>query len=239
MLRKLKGVVLNQIKYGDTSVIAKIYTREEGLQSFIIKGAKSKKKKVNFLQALFLVEVESSAKSTNTLQFTKEITPYQSYSSIPFDIIKSTIVLFIAEILTKSLKEEEKNEKLYDFIESSLVYFDNQKSNYSNFHLSFIIHLTKYLGFNPNLETYKLTYYFNLAEGCFTFSRPENHLFISDTIAELFYSLCNIQIEDSNQIEISKQDKQYLLEKLMDYYSTHLEGFGRPKSLQVLKEVFS
>ncbi len=239
MLRKTKGVVLSRIKYGDSSVIVRIYTKENGLQSYIIKGIRNKKRKVNLLQPLFLVEVESYHKQSRSLQFAKEFTTYYNYKSIPFDITKSAVILFITEILVKTLKEEEKNIPLFDFLESTLIFFDNPEYEHKNLHLFFVINLTKHLGFFPNIKTYKPLYFFDLTEGCFTDTKPDNNLFIDKRYCELFYMFCNVRPEDFHKINISKKDRNYILDKIMQYYAVHSEGFVSPKSLPVLTEVFS
>ncbi len=241
MLRKSKGVVLNQIKYGDSSLITHIYTENYGIQSFIIKGGKSKKQKAkhSFLQALFLIEIESYYKPSRNIQFAKEISPYYIYKTIPFNITKSTIVLFLCEILMKALKEEEKNIKLYDFLQSTLIYFDEHQSNPSNFHLFFLVHLTKHLGFFPNTDNGGEQQFFDIMDGCFTNYKPKHKYYLSGNSSELLFSITKASINDYSKIIIKKKDKVFLLEKIIEYFSIHLEGFGTIKSLQVLNEVFS
>jgi DNA repair protein RecO (recombination protein O) len=152
MLLKTKGIVLNQIKYRETSIITKIYTEDFGLKSYIVNGVrtKSSKTKIGLFQPLTLLDLVVYYKEKTTLHRISEIKCYSPYKSIPFEIKKSSIVLFLSEILNKTLKEEISNKELFDFLSTSLIYFDEVKEDYHNFHLQFLFQLSAFLGFFPS-----------------------------------------------------------------------------------------
>ncbi|NOR75345.1 MAG: DNA repair protein RecO, partial [Draconibacterium sp.] len=152
MLATTEGIVLRFIKYGESSVITTIYTRDFGRQNYLINAARSKKSKnrASLLQSLFLVDLVAYQKPLRDLHRIKEVKSNQPYQNIAFDITKSTQVIFLAEVLYKTINEQESFPEMFDFIKSALLYFDLMEKGELNFHLFFLFHLTEYLGFLPN-----------------------------------------------------------------------------------------
>jgi DNA repair protein RecO (recombination protein O) len=151
MLHKTRGIVFHVTEYSESSVVAKIYTELFGLQSYLINSARKKSPKIKpaSLQPLSLIDLMVYHKERSGLQRLAEARTQPALKSIPFDIRKSSIVLFINEVLLKSVKEEESNRALFDFIFSSVELLDLQDEVQSDFHLVFLLQLTKYLGFYP------------------------------------------------------------------------------------------
>ena len=186
MLCTTKGIVIHHFKYAEKSVIAKIYTEKYGLQSFLMNGvrnAKSKNKAVYF-QPLSLVEINFFYKEKKSLQQLKNIRLERPYVSIPFNINKSSIAFFVAEIVYKSIKEEEPNTDLFDFLYQSFQFLDLQDENYNNFHLLFLAQLCKYLGFYPQTDGIDASsnLYFALQDGCFLNYEPVHQPFSSPPV---------------------------------------------------------
>jgi len=244
MLTKTKGFVLNTVNYGESSIIAKIYTEQSGLQSFLIHSIRKQKTKIskNLFQNLSFVELISAKKKNNQLQYIKEISSFYKYQTIPFEIKKSSVLLFINEILFKSIKEDSPNSDLFNFVVDSIVSLDKLKSKYSDFHLYFIIHLTKYLGVQP-LNNYSETKdKFSLKNGSF----QENDLDFTDCLDDSQSKLLSECLEktdfpgdyeDYNLIEHVQMKK--LLENMMKYYQLHIDGFKKVNSYQILCDVFN
>ena len=241
MLVTTDGIVLHFIKYGGSSVIATIFTREHGRQSFMVNAARSKtsKNKAGILQPLFLVNLVAYEKQSREIQRIKEIRSSQAYQNIPFDVIKSTQVIFIAEILYKTIKEQESYPEIYDFIQNSLLYFDLMEKGASNFHLWFLLRLTKYLGFMPDTLFADTEGWFDLQKGAVVASEPLHTLFMNKQATRPFIELAALKINELHDFKISRTMRDYLLENIITYYRLHFESLGEIKSLKVLRELFS
>lgn len=238
MLTKNKCIVLSKLKYGESDLIVKCFTKERGLVSYILKGAlKSKKSssKVVYFQPLTQLVVEEKFYPKRTLHHFKEVKPYYIYKSLHSNIFKSAIVLFLSEILPNTINEEEKNEGLYTFIETSLQYLDTEE-NYANFHLLFLLKLTRYLGIQPEQEIQKSTF-FNLQSGVFE-NVDYGRYSISGDNLYLLKRLLGINFDELEAVKINSEQRQSFLNMLLFYFELHLEGFKKPKSLKVLNEVF-
>ena len=158
MYLETKGIVLNSVKYRETSVICKIYTEKLGLQTYIMKGVRKKRGGSGYFQTLSLLSLVVLYKKNKQINHIKEVKNTFVYKSIPFHVYKSSVAFFLAEIMTKCLKEEEGNRAMFNFISSSLIDFDNNDFD-SQFHLRFLVSMSGYLGFFPNLEGHDLPYF--------------------------------------------------------------------------------
>ena len=237
MLIKTKAIVLSSLKYQEKSLIVKCFTESDGLKSYFVPSAYSNKKvnqKIAYFQPLTIIEIEASHKNKGTLEHFKEIRLAHSYYSINTDIVKSTIVIFLSEILHHAIKEEEKNQSLFSFLETALLWFDTHQET-TNFHLILMMEVTKYLGFYPDVTELDFPY-FDIKEGYFTPFQSINSLTEHET--HLFKRLLQLKF-DSDQKIFAGIERQLLLKILLDFYTLHLDGFKKPKSLEVLKEVFS
>lgn len=237
MLVKTKAIVLSAIKYQEKSLIVKCFTQSDGLKSYFVPSAFSGKKsnqKIAYFQPLTILEIEASHKNKGTLEHFKEIRLATPYHSINTDIYKSTIVIFLSEMLHHSIREEEKNQNLFSFLETALLWLDSHEEM-ANFHLILLLEITKFLGFYPDTSEIDLPF-FELNEGIFTPFQGISCLSEHETF--LFKKLIALKFESDQKI-FAGTERQILLKILLDYYSAHLDGFKKPKSLEVLKEVFS
>lgn len=237
MLVKTKAIVISSVKFQEKSLIVKCFTQSHGLKSYFVRDAFSTRKssqKIAYFQPLTILEIEAVHKNKGTLENFKEIKIATPFHSIHTDIFKSTIVMFISEILNHSIHEEEKNESLFIFLETALHWLDNHDET-ANFHLILMLETTKYLGFYPDISDVDLKY-FDMNEGLFTPFHAISSLTEHET--NLFKKLINLKF-DNDQKTFHVIERQIVLKLLIDYYSFHLDGFKKPKSLDVLKEVFS
>jgi len=237
MLVKTNAIVISAIKYQEKSLIVKCFTQSHGLKSYFVRDAFSSRKsnqKIAYFQPLTILEIEAVHKNKGTLENFKEIKIATPFQSIHSDIFKSTIVMFISEILHHSIHEEEKNEHLFAFLETALFWLDNHDET-ANFHLILMLEITKYLGFYPDVSEMEFAF-FNIKEGVFTPFHNINSLTEHET--NLFKKLLNLKF-DNVQKTFHVIERQIVLKILIDYYSVHLEGFKKPKSLEVLSAVFS
>ena len=237
MLVKTKAIVISTIKYQEKSLIVKCFTESDGLKSYFVQSAFSSKKssqKIAYFQPLTILEIEAIHKNKGTLEHFKEIKLATAFQTINTTIYKSTIVIFLSEIIHHSIHEEEKNQDLFTFLETALLWLDNH-DEIANFHLILMLEMTKFLGFYPDNSNVEFTF-FDINDGIFTPFHGINSL--SEHETHLFKKLINLKFE-SNQKVFVAIERQILLKILLDYYTIHLDGFKKPKSLEVLKEVFS
>jgi DNA repair protein RecO (recombination protein O) len=240
MLATTEGIILNQLKYGESSIIVNIYTREFGRQAYLMNAARSKKSKnrAGSLQPLFLVDLVCYQKETREVQRIKEIKNTPAYQNIPFDIAKSTQAIFLAEVLSKSLREQESAPQLFDFITNSLQYFDLMETHFASFHLWFLFRLTEYLGFLPDTKMTGFQGWFDMRKGAVVPFEPSHPFFIQKETTKFFCQLSELKIADLKLWKISRNMRGFLTNKLVDYYQLHFENMGEIKSLKVLQEIF-
>ena len=234
MLVKTKAIVIGTVKYQEKALIVKCFTLSDGLKSYFVRDAfsSSKKsvKKSAYFQPLTILEIEANHKNKNTLEYFLSVKPFV-YQTIPNDIVKSSMVLFLSEVFYSSIKDESKNENLFLFLETALLWLDENEIT-SNFHLIFLIEMTKFLGFYPNNSNFE---FFEMIEG--VFSDFESKTCLSSQESTLFKTLLKQKINSTENPFINSERKQ-LLQIILDYYSLHIENFKKPKSLEVFKEVF-
>lgn len=234
---KTKAIVISSLKYQEKSLIVKCFTLSDGLKTYFVRDAFSSRKsnqKIAYFQPLSILEIEAVHKNKGTLENFKEIKLAVPFQTIHSDVIKSTIVMFLSEMLHYSIHEEEKNESLFLFLETALTWLDTH-DEMVNFHLIFLLEATKYLGFYPDISDSDLPF-FEMNEGVFTLFNAISSLSLHET--NLFKKLLDLKFEN-DQKTFGVIERQILLKILIDYYSFHLDGFRKPKSLDVLKEVFA
>ena len=234
---KTKAIVISSLKFQEKSLIVKCFTLSHGLKTYFVRDAFSSRKaskKIAYFQPLTILEIEAIHKNKGTLENFKEIKIASAFHSIHSDIYKSTIVMFISEMLHHSIQEEETNEPLFSFLEVALNWLDNH-DEIANFHLIFLLETTKYLGFYPDTSDIDMPF-FEMSEGIFTPFHAVSSL--TEHESNLFKKLIDLKF-DNNQKIFHVIERQIVLKILIDYYSFHLDGFKKPKSLDVLKEVFS
>jgi len=221
VLAKTSGVVFRFVKYGDTSIIVNIFTSEYGLQSYIVNGVRSKsgKGKIALYQPLTLLDLVVYHKETTTIMRIKEAKCIYPYQTIGIDVHKTTIALFIEELVNKSIKEEAHAAELCDFLIESLIVLDKMEKP-ENFHLIFMIKLSMHLGFQP------LTPVEVLGGKVMDYSDEESLKLVLK---------CNY----SSDIQLTNSQRRNVLDALLRFYSMHVENFGPMRSLSVLREILN
>ena len=237
--KTIHAVNLGIIKYGDTSLIANCYTLEFGLQSYMLKGILSRGKKKthrSLFEPLTLLELVASQNKQNKIGYMDEAKLAYVFTSIPYNLSKKALVLFLAEIIYQVTREEQgSNKLLFDYIKNKLIWLDTNHS-LSLFHLKMMLDITKYIGFYPNISNSNKPY-FDLETGCFTSIKPEKN-FIENPLKKYFIQLLGINFDMIDKIRILKKDKIKLLNQVVTYFELHLQQFKPPKSLEILNEVF-
>lgn len=227
MLQKTRGIVLNYLKYGESSIIVRIYTESYGLQSYIVNGVRSakSKNKIALFQPLTLLDMVVYHREQSDLQRIKELKCEEPFRSVPFEFRKSGIALFMTEVLVKSVKQEEQNESLFEFLHHSIMLLDHLQHNYSNFHLQFLLKLSVYLGFGPGT-----------AEELYEQAHPGgNTPDFGHQEKQLIEALLEQGFE--NDIRMTGAQRRAILQNILIFYRLHVDHFGELRSLPVLQEV--
>ena len=233
-----RAIVVSSLKYSEADLIAKCFTQSHGLKSYLLRNIlKSKKGKLraSMFQALTQLEIVANHRDKKSLQTIREAKILFPYKSLHTDFRKTSLVLFLSEILKNSIHESEADQELFDFLEKSFIQLD-QTENCSNFHVLFLVKLTKYFGFYPD-NSHSNQEHFNLLEGIFQDEKNEKYsLGKSDSL--LLKSLLNSDFDNISQLKLNRHQRAHFLELLLLYYELHLSGFHRPKSLDVLHQLF-
>lgn len=222
MLQKTSGIVFRFTKFGDTSIIVNVFTELFGLQSYIVNGVRtsSAKGKIALYQPLTLLDMVVYYKENAQVKRIKEVKCLHQYHSLYNDVKKSAIAMFINELLNKAVKDESHAQELYSFISSSLIALDDAEHGYENFHLIFLIKLSRLLGFGAHESMEVLS-------GRLADARVES------TLQELMLA------DYTSNLSISINQRREILDLLLRFYREHLDSLGEFKSIAVLKEMFN
>jgi DNA repair protein RecO (recombination protein O) len=216
MIVKVRGIVLNTIRFKDNALITKVYTNEYGLQSFIVNGVYNKKSKFppSFFQPLSLLSLLFYKKQWGGLQRVKEVEYLHPFQTIHTDFRKSSIAIFMAEILQKTLKEEVQDEKIFQFLTREIMLLE-ELPFFPDFHILFLIKYIQLLGFEPSQLSDVST------------SMVEKRILEKLMIAT-----------ESTLISENNHERKVILSSLLRFYAIHIEGFGEMRSIKVLNEIF-
>ncbi len=220
MIFKTRGIVFRFTKYGDSSVIVTIFTELFGLQTYIVNGVRSKtaKGKIALFQPLTLLDMVVYYKENANIKRIKEVRCFHQYQTLQTDNRKSSIGMFINEMLNKTVREENHAQELFEFLFDSLVFLDIQENNFENFHLIFLIKLSRFLGFGAHESDEVLTQ---------RLTGKEEEVLLKKLITA----------EYQHAVTITNEQRRTLLEILIRFYTTHIDSLGEIRSIQVLKEV--
>jgi DNA repair protein RecO (recombination protein O) len=234
-----RGIVVQQIRYSDTSLIVKIYTEATGMVSFMVRGAL--KSGAKYRPALFmpltLVELVFTPKPKKDLQFLDDLSIYQHLVDVRTNMQKNAIVLFISELLGKTIREHEANPSLFGFLFRSVQWLELVEGAFHDFHVYFSLELTRFLGFYPRLDEQGTRDYFDLAEGRFRDSPPPHAYFIAPPESKDFSSLCLPNPHSPGNFGFNNRLRRTLLQEILLYYRLHIPDFHDMKSPDVLRAV--
>lgn len=235
---KTQALVLSALSYGDRQLIVDLFSREAGRQSFIVQlaaGRKGKMRKMLF-QPLMLLDVDFTQRPTRTLQRFSEVSISRPWLTLCADPIKIQLVFFVAELLRYATRDEQQPQALFDYVAESLQWLDKADDGYANFHLVFMIRLTFFLGFFPNIETYHDGSCFDLRSGCFSMEIPAHADFIRGDEAEQMINLMRLNYSTMHLFRMTRQQRSRCVDVILEYYSLHIPDFPKMKTLEVLRE---
>ena len=238
MVITTKGIVFSAVKYADSDLIVSCFTESSGLKSYLLHkvlSSRNGKLKASYFQPLTQLELEVVHKDKGTLERIREAKVAYPYKTLHLDIVKGSLVIFLAEMLKNTIREEETNIELYHFLENSLCWLDNNE-NIGNFHIMFLLRLSTYLGFYPDTSNHHKKY-FNLIEGNFQNKITNNYCKEGSSVQGL-KQFFGIDFDTISHVKLTKSTRFETLNLLLMYYKLHLHNFKNPKSLLVLKQLF-
>lgn len=240
MLQKTRGIVLHQIKYSDSGIVVQLFTRTNGRVSMLVKGLRTRKSgKHNVLfQPLSILDLEIYYRDSRSVQVLREFSSAWPVTGILSDIKKSSIAIFLGEVLTSVLKEESPYPGLFDYIENSVVWFDRSGEGFSNFHIAFLSGMSRYLGFGPQKKADQADRYFDLLNGIFVPFPPVHGNYADEKTSEILSQFFTTSYDTMKEIGLSGSVRNEILDTLLRFYSIHHPGVARINSLGVLRDIF-
>ncbi|OFX33157.1 MAG: DNA repair protein RecO [Bacteroidetes bacterium GWA2_32_17] len=240
MLKKIEGIVLRTIKYSDNSLIIQLFTREHGRISCIAKGVHNKKTKFapSFFQPLTIFNAEIIFNNKKDISIIKEVNIENSLDKIRDDYYKLTVVMFLSEVLNKTIKYQNTDEKLFDYVKEMIYKFENDSNSSANFHLYFLLGMTHFLGFYPvnNFDSNKI--FFDLLNAQFVNNYAESQT-VDKEFSALISQIMKIKNNEWWSLNLTSFQRHKLIEILLNYYTLHTGINIKTKSLDVLTDVFS
>ena len=240
MYEKLRGIVLNTIRYSDKHNIVHIYTDGRGLMSFAVPLGKTQASRMRnaMLMPLSLVDLEVGVRPGRDLALLREVRRNYPLATIYSDPIRNAIALFISELLTHVIQEPEGNEYLFRYIEQSVQLLEQMPGQIANFHICFLFHLGAHLGIQPNLESYRKGYWFDMTDGVFLPSAVKGHALLPPQEAQVLHLLSRMTFSNMGVFRFNRDERNRMLDVIISYYRLHNAAIGTLRSPDILKQLF-
>ena len=240
MLHKTQAIVLSNAKYNDKYSITHVFTRDFGRVSYLLPKTHNKHSKINpaLFSPLSILNLEAEHLPLREIQRLKEAERQTLLYDIGSNLNKVSLAFFLSEFLSKVLRETHNNEVLFDYLKNSIEVLEETKSGLANFHLTFILGLTRFLGIFPNVENYTQGCYFDMLNGEFTYRIPAHNYYLRECESAYLNKLSRINFSNMHLFKLSRRDRNLIIERMLTYYRLHLYDFSAIKSLEVLRELF-
>lgn len=240
MYEKLRGVVLNTIRYSDKHNIVHIYTDGRGLMSFAVPLGKTQAARMRnaMLMPLSLVNIEASVANGRDLARLREVQRNFPLATIYSDPVKNAVALFISELLAHVIQEPEGNAYLFRYIEQAVQLLEQMPDKIANFHICFLYHLGAHLGIQPNIESYRQGYWFDMTEGVFTPAAVGGHALLQPQEAQVIHLLSRMTFSNMGVFRFNRDERNRMLDVIISYYRLHNAAIGTLRSPDILKQLF-
>ena len=240
MYEKLRGIVLNTVRYSDRHNIVHIYTDGRGLMSFAVPLGKTHAARMRsaMLMPLSLVDIEAGVRSGRDLSVLRELRRNYPLSTLYSDPVKNAIALFISELLAHVIQEPEGNGPLFSYIEQAVRLLEQLPGQVANFHICFLYHLGSHLGIQPNLESYRRGYWFDMTDGTFVPAAVSGHMHLKPAEAGVIHLLSRMTFSNMGVFRFSREERNRVLDVIISYYRLHNAAIGTLRSPDILKQLF-
>ncbi len=240
MYEKLRGIVLNTIRYSDKHNIVHIYTDGRGLMSFAVPQGKTHAARMRnaLLMPLSLVDLEAGIRSGRDLAIMREVRRNYPLATLYSDPVKNAIALFISELLAHVIQEPEGNDPLFRYIEQSVRLLEQLPDHIANFHICFLFHLGAHLGIQPNLESYRKGCWFDMTDGVFVPAAVRGHAMLRPDEAQVIHLLSRMTFSNMGVFRFNRDERNSVLDVIISYYRLHNAAIGTLRSPDILKQLF-
>ncbi|MDU1889209.1 MAG: DNA repair protein RecO [Dysgonomonas sp.] len=240
MFHKTKGLVLSTINYSDKYILAQIFTESFGRVTYMVPKSKGKTSKVprSLFAPLAILDMDVEHQTSRDIQRIREArADFFSYG-ISADLAKTSMAFFLSEFLSRVLRDTNDSQLLFNYLEQSVHILEMADNSIANYHLVFMLKLSHFMGFYPNLEEYRMNDLFDMINGEFVMYQPLHKHFLNRTDSKALSLLARISYENMHRFVFSRQDRLNIVNKILEYYRLHLYDFPALKSLDVLHELF-
>lgn len=236
---KTQAIVLHTFRYGENGHVVRLLTRSYGVLACMVKGSGRRSPlPAVLMQPLSLIDALIDVRPNRQFQFLRECAPDVLLDNVPSDPAKNGVAFFLCEFLYRALRQSPVDEELFDFVRRSVVVFDGADKGAANFHLVFLIKLTRFLGFFPNLSDYRAGAFFDMGNSLFVDARMD-----ADTLdapqTEAFVQLMRMDYANMRLFALSRTQRNDILDHILAYYRLHLPELGELKSLDVLRQLYA
>lgn len=240
MYEKLNGIVLHVLRYSDKNSIAHILTDLHGRMAFLIPQGSTKSARMRnaIFMPLSLIEFEGKIIPGKSLHSFRDAQSRFPLARIYSDPVKNAIAMFISELLSRSLQESEENRALFQFLDTSIRLLDDMDDGVGNFHIWFLYNLGVFLGIQPDTETYRPGYWFDMMNGVFTPSRPASPHVLPPSEARVMALLSRMTFSNLHRFRFNRHQRNDILETALTYYRLHNSTLGAMRSPEILKQLF-
>ena len=237
---KTPALVLSTVNYGDRQLIVDLLTRQAGRQSFIVRLSQSPHGRVHrrLFQPLTLLDADFTLRPNRTLQRFSEVRMSRPWTSLTANPYKMPLVFFVAEFLRHATRDEQDVATLFDYVVDSVEWLDMASEGYANFHLVFMIRLSMFLGFFPNIESYEPGAWFDMRSGCFSTTVPPHPDYIQADEAEAMVGLMRLSFTTMRLFRMSREQRNRCVDVILDFYRLHIPACPELKTLGVVRELF-
>lgn len=239
MILSTKGVVLHCMDYSETSIIARVFTEQLGLQSYIVKGVRKKGARIkrNLFAPLSIIQLVANHKDGEGLRVMREASCEYQLNGIATDMSKTAVSIYISELLTRSVSAQMADPNLYEYIEDAILNLDRATESISGFPLAFTIGLTQFMGFDPHNNFSTTDVYFDMVEGNFCSAPPDHAYYFSSPLSNSLSEVLTALNSGVASLKTDYATRTELLLKMLEYFRIHITTFGEIKSVQVLSDV--
>ncbi len=240
MYEKLKGIVLNTIRYSDKHNIVHVYTDGRGLMSFAVPQGKTHAARMRnaMLMPLSLIDLEARVRNDRELSVMREVRRNYPLATVYSDPLKNAIALFVSELLTHVIQEPEGNEPMFCYIEQSVRLLEQLPDQVANFHICFLYHLGAHLGIQPNVESYRAGYWFDMTDGVFVPAAVRGHMHLQPREAQVIHLLSRMTFANMGAFRFNREERGRMLDVIISYYRLHNAAIGTLRSPDILKQLF-
>lgn len=237
---KTRAIVLRTLRYNDESMIAHLLTEQCGCVGMVVRISRSRRASIKYalFQPLAVLDVEWTERPSSNLQHPRSVQVAMPFQTLPYDPNKAAITLFLAEFLYYALRSEPDTQAIFEYVVRSLEWLDTCREGFANFHLVFLLRLTRFLGFMPNVHEARVGDWFDMRASCFVSERPLHADVLMPEDAALVPKLMRMRYDTMRFFHFNGDERSRLLERINYYYRLHLPDFPELKSLTVLRELF-